>query len=280
MIERAIQALQLDDFGLLPLIDILIMAFLIYRLLLIIRGRRAANVLIGVFVVVAAHFVSRPEMLNLRGLHTVLGYVLFWLPVAVIVLFQNPIRQALARVARNPLELMMPRRSHERVAQEVALAASSLASKGIGALIVLERKLGMRTFYDTGIMLDARVTYDLLMNLFTPGAPLHDGAAIIAEGRIKAASCYLPLTTNPSLSRTYGTRHRAAIGATEEYDAVAIVVSEERGIVSICEDGRIFEDLDASGLASRLASALAPKPDDESDKDRTRAAAVTDSSHA
>ncbi|MDX1390106.1 MAG: DNA integrity scanning protein DisA nucleotide-binding domain protein, partial [Acidobacteriota bacterium] len=205
---------------------------------------------------------------------------LLYIPFAIIVLFQNPIRQALVRIARNPLAALLPRQRIERkIAEEVALAAASLASKRIGALIVIERELGLRTFYDTGILLDARVTYDLLMNIFTPGAPLHDGAAIIAESRIKAASCYLPLTTDPTLSRVYGTRHRAAIGITEEYDALAVVVSEERGVVSLTEDGKIVEDLDAQGLMARLSTALIPGTENGEER-KAPTAEVVDSSHA
>ena len=119
--------------------------------------------------------------------------------------------------------------------------------------------MGLRTFYEAGIALDARVSYDLLMNIFTRRSPMHDGAVIIAEERIKAASAYLPLTMNPSLSRNYGTRHRAAIGITEESDALAIVVSEERGVISLAESGKIREDLDAKGLQRALRRALLPR---------------------
>jgi diadenylate cyclase len=140
--------------------------------------------------------------------------------------------------------------------QEVSLAAASLASRRLGALIVIEREMGLRSFSETGITLDAEVSYDLLTNIFILRSPLHDGAAIIADGRLKAASCYLPLTMNPTLSRTYGTRHRAALGVTEEYDAVAVVVSEERGIISLVEDGEVTEGLDAKGLEQALSVAL------------------------
>ncbi len=280
MFESIASALRLGEFNVLAVVDILVLSFLIYRLLLLIRARRAAKMLAGVFLVVLVHFLSGPGILNLRGLHTALGYLLLYIPFAIIVLFQNPIRQALVRIARNPLAALLPRQRIERkIAEEVALAAASLASKRIGALIVIERELGLRTFYDTGILLDARVTYDLLMNIFMPGAPLHDGAAIIAESRIKAASCYLPLTTDPTLSRVYGTRHRAAIGITEEYDALAVVVSEERGVVSLAEDGRIIEDLDAQGLVARLSTALIPGTDD-GESSGAPAAEVVDSSHA
>jgi diadenylate cyclase len=214
-----------------------------------------------VVAVVVVHFMTGPGAVNLPAVHSVLGDLLLYIPFALIVLFQNPIRQAFARFGRNPLTVLLPRRQHERLAEEVALAAISLASKRLGALIVIERELGLRTFYETGIQLDSLVSYDLLMNIFTKGSPLHDGAAIVAENRIKAASCYLPLTVDPTLSRTFGTRHRAAIGITEESDALAVVVSEERGIVSLAESGDILEGLTAQHLAERLRQALAPRPE-------------------
>jgi uncharacterized protein (TIGR00159 family) len=162
-------------------------------------------------------------------------------------------------MGRNPLAALRVRRGNERLVEELALASASLASKRLGALIVVERELGLRAFYETGIVLDATVSYDLIMNIFHRGAPLHDGAVIIADGRVKAASCYLPLTTDPSLSRAYGTRHRAALGITQESDALAIVISEERGIVSVAENGRIDEGLDAMALQLRLTEALVPR---------------------
>jgi uncharacterized protein (TIGR00159 family) len=186
----------------------------------------------------------------------VLGQVLTWIPLAMIVLFQGQIRRFLTTLGRNPLSFVVRRRREDDVIQEVALAAASLASKRLGALVVFERDMGLRGFYDTGIALDALVSYDLLMNVFTFRSPLHDGAVIISEGRIKAASCYLPLTMNPSLSRTYGTRHRAAFGITEESDAVAVVVSEERGVISLVDGGEIVENLDARGLSEALRRTL------------------------
>ena len=261
MFERISTALHLHDLQGFALLDIAVLAIIIYQLLVLIRGTRAVQMVIGVAGVVALHLITGPNVLGLPAVHTVLGNLLLYIPFAVIVLFQNQIRQALMRFGRNPIAGLLPRRQYQDVVEEVALAAVSLASKRYGALIVLERGAGLRAFSQTGIKLESVVSYDLLVNLFTPGSPLHDGAVIIAEGRIKAAACYLPLTANPSLSRTYGTRHRAAIGITEESDAIAVVVSEERGLVSLCEDGRIVEKLDARKLTERLTSLLAPRPD-------------------
>jgi len=256
MIERLSAALHLQELSLWALADIAILALLIYQLLLMIRGTRAVNILLALAAVALLFVMTGPGLIELHALHSILGNLLFYLPLIVIVLFQNQIRQALAQLGKNPLSSLIPKRTDENLIEEVTLAAVSLASKRIGALIVVEREMGLRTFSETGIALDALISYDLLMNIFTRRSPLHDGAVIIAEGRIKAASCYLPLTTNPSLSRTYGTRHRAAVGITEESDAVAIVVSEERGVVSLAENGKISEALDAQGLETLLVHLL------------------------
>lgn len=256
MLERLYSALHLQEFGLLAIIDILLLAFIIYQLLLLIRGTRSVNMMIALAVLVLVHLITGLQPIRLNAVHTMLGNLLLYVPLAIIVLFQNQIRRFLSHLGRNPLSIFISRREESGLIDEVALAAASLASKRLGALIVIERDMGLRTFYETGIALDAVVSYDLLMNIFTFRSPLHDGAVIIAEGRVKAACCYLPLTMNPSLSRTYGTRHRAAFGITEESDAVVVVVSEERGIVSLVDGGEITEDLDAKGLAEALRRSL------------------------
>jgi uncharacterized protein (TIGR00159 family) len=280
MVDSLVSVLHLRELNGLAVVDILLLSFLIYRFLLVVRGTRAMQVMLGVVAVVFVHFLTSPGLIHLRAIHNALGYLLLYIPFAIIVLFQNPIRQALARFTWNPLAAFTRRRSHERLAEEIALAATSLASKGVGALIVIERKLGLRAFYDTGIAIDALVSYDLLMNIFTPGSPLHDGATIISDGRIKAASCYVPLTTDPDLSSAYGARHRAAVGITEESDAVAVVVSEERGEVSLAAGGRIVEDLGARELTARLEAALTPGGDGRPLGGEPAETAVVDSGHA
>jgi uncharacterized protein (TIGR00159 family) len=259
MLERLAAAFHLREIDGRSVLDVFVLAVIVYQILLLVRGTRGVNIIAGVAALVGAHFVTRPGLFHLPGVHAVLGGVLLYIPFALILLFQNQIRQALSRMGRNPLAALRVRRGNERLVEELALASASLASKRLGALIVVERELGLRAFYETGIALDATVSYDLIMNIFHRGAPLHDGAVIIAEGRVKAASCYLPLTTDPSLSRAYGTRHRAALGITQESDALAIVVSEERGIVSVAENGRIDEGLDAMALQLRLTEALVPR---------------------
>lgn len=264
MLDRLATALQLQHLSLGALLDILILAVVIYQLLLLIRGTRSVNVVIAIVAMVLLYGLTAPELIGLDALHTVLGTLLAYVPIAIIVLFQSQIRRFLSKLGSNPLQGFRPRRRDERMITEIALAAASLASKRMGALIIIEREMGLRSFYETGIALDAEISYDLLMNIFTFRSPLHDGAAILSDGRIKAASCYLPLTTNPSLSRTYGTRHRAAFGITEESDALAVVVSEERRVIALIDGGELIEGLDARSLESRLRAALGNGADGKS----------------
>lgn len=282
MLEQLYQGLHISDLFTSPLalLDVLLLAVVIYQLLLLVRGTRSVNMMFALAVLVLFHLVTRPGLLSLNAFHTVLGMLLGYVPIAVIVLFQNQIRRFLANLGRNPLAQLMAGKEQSQLAEEVSLAAASLASKRLGALIVIERDMGLRTFYETGIALDAMVSYDLLMNIFTFHSPLHDGAAIIAEGRIKAASCYLPLTTSPTLSRTYGTRHRAAFGITEESDALAVVVSEERGVISLVDGAEIVEHLDAKGLQSALLEALGGQREDPPVRRPRAAAIITESSDA
>ena len=261
MLERLAAAVHVHDVNGLAVLDILILAAIIYQILLLIRGSRAVHMIVGVVALLLLHFLTRPGLLYLPAVHAVLGDLLLYIPLAIIVLFQNQLRQVLARVGRNPIAALLSRKPHDNIVEEIALAAVSLASKRLGALIVIERELGLRAFSETGITLDAYVSYDLIVSIFQRSAPLHDGALVIVGSRIRAACAYLPLTQNPNLSRTYGTRHRAAIGITEESDAIAIVVSEQRGFVSFCEGGKIEEDLDALALTRRLETALTPQRD-------------------
>jgi uncharacterized protein (TIGR00159 family) len=259
MLERLTAAIHVQDLNGLAVLDILILAAIIYQILLLIRGSRAVHMIVGVVALLVLHLLTRPGLLYLPAVHAVLGDLLLYIPLAVIVLFQNQLRQVLARVGRNPMAAIVSRKPHDNIVEEIALAAASLASKRLGALIVVERELGLRAFSETGITLDAYVSYDLIVSIFQRSAPLHDGAVVIVGSRIRAACAYLPLTQNPNLSRSYGTRHRAAIGITEESDAIAIVVSEQRGCVSFCEAGKIEEDLDAVALTLRLETALTPR---------------------
>ena len=257
MLERLSSALHLRDLlSIWSIFDILILAAVIYQLLLLLRGTRAVQILAGLTFLVMLWLLTGPGLVPLPALHRVLGSLLLYLPLVIIVLFQNQIRQALAQVGRNPLNALLPRRKKTDAVDIIGLAVVSLADKRLGGLIVFEREMGLRHFSETGIRLDAALSYDLLMNIFVKDSPLHDGAVIIAEGRLMAASCFLPLTTDPGLSRSYGTRHRAAIGITEESDAVAVTVSEERRTISIVVGGQIEEGLDGKQLTERLRTLL------------------------
>jgi diadenylate cyclase len=221
-------------------IDIIIVAALIYQFLLIIRGRRAVHVLFGLGVLGLIYALAVWARLEL--LQTILAYAAPYTAIALIVMFQTELRRALARLGRRPF-IGTSQLERRELSQEVVLAVSRLSQAHIGALIVVERKIGLRTFIESGVNLDAAVSRDLLCSIFQPGGALHDGAVIIHGDRISAAACFLPLTTNPMLQTELGTRHRAALGITEEADCVAIVVSEETGKVSVAAFGEIEIDV-------------------------------------
>jgi len=250
---------HLDQFGWVDALDVLLLAVIIYYLVLLIRGTRAVQMLVGVIVLVLAYWASGlPEGNHLRTVHRVLGSFLFYVPFALIVIFQDTIRRALAGLARNPFRLLAIPLTDSMI-QEIALATTTLAARRHGALIVVEREQGLRDQAETGIPIDAALSYDLLINIFAPHTPLHDGAVIVSDGRIKAAACFLPLGGGGELTRELGTRHRAAMGIAEETDALAIVVSEETGTISICDGARIVRGLDARGVRDYLRGRLLPK---------------------
>jgi len=232
------------------LADVLAVAVVIYYCLQLIRGTRAAQGLVGLALV--GLFYAGARLLALPTLQTLLGNFLLFLPFAAIVLFQQEIRRALAGFGRNPFWGRSGQKHSPTTFNEFAVAATALAARRTGALIVIERLDSLKAYSENGITLDAQLSYDLLINLFTPGAPLHDGAVIVQGDRIAAAACFLPLTANPELSRDFGTRHRAALGISEETDALAIVVSEETGVVSLAVEGQLLRDLDAKMLLNHL----------------------------
>jgi diadenylate cyclase len=237
------------------LLDIAIVSVLIYEILKLIRGTRAAQMAVGAGLIVGLLLLSQAAHLETVNwlIRNMFGYVVF----AAIVLFQSDIRRALAHFGQAPFFRLLARPDGgEETVEEIVVAASMLASRRIGAIIAVEREIGLRNYIEGGIPLDARVTYDLLVSIFQPTSPLHDGAVIIHEERIAAAACFLPLTVNPRLSRELGSRHRAAIGLTEECDAVAVVVSEETGIISLVLEGRIDRDVSPEELRGRLRRLL------------------------
>src|SRR6516164_152432 len=233
--------------------DILVVSVLIYEVLKLIRGTRAMQMAVGAAVLVAMFYGSRWGRLDTLNwlIRSFLGSIVF----AIIVLFQADIRRALAHLGRAPFFRLFAREeSREESIEEVVVAAGLLSAQHIGAIIAVERQVGMRNYIDGGISLDAVLTYDLLLAIFQPRSPLHDGAVIVQNDRVAAAACFLPLTINPRLSKELGSRHRAAIGLTEENDAVAIVISEESGKISIVVDGQIDRGLGTDELRSRLRS--------------------------
>jgi len=231
-------------------VDIAIVALIIYYILALIRGTRAMQISIGLMLLGSTTFVARA--FDLPALEAISRQILFYLPFAIIVLFQQEIRRALTRFGRNPLWGIAKQQKVAAAFGDIVLAATTLSSRRIGALIVIERLQGLRNYIENGIALDSIVSYDLLINIFTPDTPLHDGAVIVQDDRIAAAACFLPLTPNPELSKEFGTRHRAALGITEETDAVAVVVSEETGIISVAFDGELIRDLDGKSLRNVL----------------------------
>jgi len=233
------------------LLDIAIVSIVVYELLKLIRGTRAVQMAIGIAVVAGLFYLSlglQLETLNWL-IRNIVGYVVF----AAIVLLQADIRRALMHLGRTPIFRRFERaESDDDTIEELVVAAGALSAKRTGAIIVVERRIGLRNFIESGIPLDARLTYDLLVSIFQPTSPLHDGAVIVQGDRVAAAACFLPLTVNPRLSRDLGSRHRAALGVTEENDSIAIVVSEETGSISLVLDGAIERNLDTERLRARL----------------------------
>jgi len=231
-------------------IDILLVALLIYQSAMIIRGRRAAHIVLGLGTLVVAYLIALVTGLEL--VRTVLEAAAPYTAFALIVVFQSELRRMLSRLGEQRWMGIGSRFQTKEVADEIVLAASYLSQHKIGALIVLEGDVGLRSFIESGVSLDARVTRDLLLAIFQPGAALHDGAVIVQNGRIAAAACFLPLTMNPNLSGKLGTRHRAGIGVTEESDCLSVIVSEERGTISLAARGELREDVSLERLAQRL----------------------------
>jgi diadenylate cyclase len=232
-------------------LDIIIVAVAIYELLKLMRGTRAVQMGIGAGLLVAVFYVSRYWHLDTVNwlIRNAFGYVVF----AAIVLFQSELRRTLAHLGRARFFRYLSRtEAADELVEELVVASTMLASQRTGAIIAIERDIGLRNYIEGGIPLDATVTYDLIISIFQTKSPLHDGAVIIQGERIAAAACFLPLTVNPAVSKDLGTRHRAAIGLTEESDAVAIVVSEETGKISIAQDGLIHRGLDGDQLRTRL----------------------------
>ena len=251
---EVIKSLPLQDL-LVSLIDILIVAYIIYRLILLIKGTRAMQMLMGIAVVIMVYFLARE--LELLTLYWLLGTFLSSLFLIMIIIFQRDIRRALTEVGQTTFS-----KSHEdtiHALDEIVMAADFLSRRRIGALLVLERETGLKDYLESGVDLDANLSRQLLISLFHTNSPLHDGGVVIRNGRVVSAGCVLPLTKNPYISKRLGTRHRAAIGLSEETDAVIIVVSEETKQISLVQHGAITSDLDTNALRNRLDAIFVPK---------------------
>jgi diadenylate cyclase len=206
---------------------------------------------VGSMLVVGLFYLS--QLAPLQTLNWLIRNALVYVAFAAIVIFQSDIRRALAHLGRAPFFRYLSRQqASDETIEEVVVAATLLAQQKVGAIIAIEREIGLRNYIESGIPLDATLTYDLLLTIFKPGSPLHDGAVVLQEARVAAAACFLPLTVNPRLSRELGTRHRAAIGLTEESDAIAVVVSEETGTISVALDGQMERGLTPDALRQRL----------------------------
>lgn len=240
-------------------LDIAIVSVAIYELLKALRGTRAVQMAVGSGFLVMMFYLSRWGNLKTVDwlLQNLFGYIVF----AAIVIFQADIRRALAHFGRAPFfrYFLTPEGADETI-EELVFAATQLATQRVGAIIVIERQIGLRNYIESGLPLDATLTGDLLVGIFQPKSPLHDGAVIVQNDRVAAAACFLPLTVNPQLARQLGTRHRAAIGLTEENDSVAVIVSEETGGVSVAFDGQIEGPFNGDQLKKCLRSLLTDRP--------------------
>ncbi len=249
---------------LLDILDILIVAVLLYQLLLLIRGTRAVQLVTGLGVLFGVYGIAR--YLGLYTLQYLLQYLGVVIPIALLVIFQPELRRMLEQLGRGGVLVtgLLPhglgREEAIRLVNDVSRASRVLGLRKIGALIVLERNTGLTDFIETGIKVDGVVTVQLLINVFFPNSPLHDGAAIIRGNRIMAAGCLLPLSENPAPSRTLGTRHRAGLGISEQTDALAIIVSEETGTISLARDGELVRGLSEEELKASLLELFTPEP--------------------
>jgi diadenylate cyclase len=232
-------------------LDILIIAVLIYYLLKLLRGTRAVQMLVAIALLML--FYRGARWARLEMVEWLLTTLLPYVAIALIVLFQPEIRRALSRFGRNLSVMKFTSHHPKALYDDIVMAAEHFSQNRIGALMVVERQAGLRTYIESGIPLDAKLSYDLLLSIFRPGSPLHDGAVIIEGSRVAAAGCFLPLSLNPMISKQLGTRHRAAIGITEDSDAVVVLVSEETGSISLASAGAIDTNLMPDELSDRLS---------------------------
>ncbi|GIQ69502.1 TIGR00159 family protein [Xylanibacillus composti] len=249
-----------EDMKITDIIDILIVSYIMYRLILVVKGTRAVQLLKGIMIIMITWAVS--VWFNLDTLKWLMNQMITVGVLAVIVIFQPELRRALEQLGRGKLFLRTVNEDDQEFNQrigEVIKAVNYLAKRKIGALIVFERSTGLNDYTESGIQLNAQISSELLINMFTPNTPLHDGAVIIKQNTIAAGGCYLPLSENPFISKELGTRHRAAIGMSEVSDAICIVVSEETGQISLAMNGQVVRDITEESLISKLFADLRPQ---------------------
>ena len=255
MIEGLASLLQQSRIGWWDLLDIAIVSVLIYELLKLLHRTHAVQILIGGGLIMLLYYAA--QFTPLQTLNWLIGDMFGYAVFAVIVLFQGDIRRALARLGRAPFFRYVNRpAATDQTIEEVVEALRVLAERKIGAIVAIEREIGLRNYVESGIPLDAKVSYDLLVTVFQPGSPMHDGAVLIQQDRIAAAACFLPLSVDTPVARNLGTRHRAAIGLSEESDAIVLVLSEETGLVSMVVDAQIEPDLQPERLRYRIEALM------------------------
>jgi len=247
---ETIHSIRLPD-----ILDILIVSFIIYRTMLLIRGTRAVQMLVGIALIIIIYVLA--GKFELQTLHWLLRTFLGSILVVIVILFQTDIRRALTQIGKTPFRKVDD--VADKDIEELVRAASYMARRRIGALMVIERDTGLRDLVSTGHRLDARLRHELLVAIFLPASPMHDGGVVIHKGRIHSSGCLLPLSQSSRLDKRYGTRHRAALGLSEETDAIVIVVSEETQEISLVEHGRITTFHDDKSLTATLKELLAPR---------------------
>jgi diadenylate cyclase len=243
------------------LIDIAIIAMIIYRLLLLIRGTRAMQMVLGILMTIGfAFFIS--QVYPLTTLKWLMDKFYSSIIIIIVILFQEDIRRVLSRMGKKTVFPTQEQASSRQVLDDIARAATALAGKKIGALIIIERNIILSRYVDIGVLIEARISKELLVSIFHPTSPIHDGAVIIQQGRIAAAGCFLPLTRDEDVDPNFGTRHRAAIGISQETDALALAVSEETSTISLMVDGRVSRNLDGKELRRLLKDSLNTETDE------------------
>lgn len=260
--------------GISTLLDVLIVYYVIYRVLLIIKGTRAVPMLMGLVALVLLYFLSQKAYVDLPTFNWLLEQFINSLFLIVVVLFQSDIRRALAAFGRTQFLTGFRSGQGAHVIDELVKASNMLARQHIGALIVVEREGDLGPYMEEGTLVDAKVGKELLYSIFVPDRqnPLHDGAVVVRRGRIEAAGIFLPMSVNPNIERTLGTRHRAALGISEETDALIIVVSEERGTVSLAHDGQLEIDVSTTQMRERLTDLLLKRRREDSKRRKVRRA--------